>query len=273
MAGPLTGAFSLHGGEAGKGVTPEVIRQSLYTESINACGPAALLNCCRFGGEELRAAQRELLGGNDATKLRYVIDRYLKGRRSVVAQGQMRWGFHGVFAEDLAAACGDFLEEQNLGRPSSAFLDRREGERDEAFVRRVHAWMRQSVDDGFPPILSLRSFAVKTREEKQNQPHWEVMHHHFVVVRSVPGEVSDKASGFEVEVIDSASGEICGIHLHVEPNRQPFTVLRGNEVKGEWISGRPFLLVTAPRLTTLRPRNLEWSDRFLITANFLVGRF
>jgi hypothetical protein len=112
---------------------------------------------------------------------------------------------------------------------------------------------------------------VKRREENANEPIWEPGFHHFVVITGVRGEVP--TDGVELEVIDPWRGRRSVIYLHRDPHGQPFRALKGNLETGEWLDGKPFLQVLAPDIPSLRQRDLEWSERMIIVANFLVGRF
>ena len=250
-----------------------LVSQQLYPDSINGCAPASLLNALKFGDPKCVQSYRDILGQTDATKLRYIIDRYFRTRPSLVSKGEMRWGFHGVFVRDFEAAANDLLREKNLKPCRSEFLDRNEKETSGEHLSRIHHWMKKSLQSGFPPILSLRSFLVKRRQENNNDPKWEIGYHHFVLVHSLPEKLPQGASGFEAAAADPNGPRLGNIYIHLEPNGQPFSALKGNEIRGRWLSGRPFLLVAAPGMTSLRPANLEWSERFIVTVNFLTGRF
>ncbi|MDF1811079.1 MAG: hypothetical protein P1V20_02665 [Verrucomicrobiales bacterium] len=249
----------------------QIVNQNLYRDSTNACAPTALCNALKFGEPDLHSVFQSLRGNGDENKLRVLRDRYFRSRRSAIADDRFRWGFHGVYVADLAVSCNELLEEKNLDRCQSGYLDRIDGETDQAHISRIRSWMDSSLKAGFPPILSLRSFVVRSREERQREPRWEKVFHHFVVIHCVAENAG--GSGFEAGVIDSNGGKLSTIHIHQEANSQQFTVLKGNDLIGEWVSGRPFLLVTAPGMNALRPANLKWSERYIITANFLIGRF
>ena len=188
-------------------------------------------------------------------------------------KNQARIGFHGILVSDLAIGFSELLTEASQEKVDFEYLDRKEKESDPDYLKRIHKWMRRSVERGFPPVLSLRSFAVKTDEKNENKPAWRAMNHHFVAIRSVSTELKENAAGFEVGVIDSSSGKVSQVFIHLEPNNQPFRAMKGNEIEGEWLDGRPFLLVTAPHITVLTPKNLAWSDRHIVIANSLIGRF
>ena len=63
------------------------------------------------------------------------------------------------------------------------------------------------------------------------------------------------------------------LFVHREANGQLFMALRGTQDSGDWLTGLPFLQVLAPDVPSLRPQNLEWSERYLVTANYLIGDF
>ncbi|MDF1755038.1 MAG: hypothetical protein P1U89_19775 [Verrucomicrobiales bacterium] len=250
-----------------------IIDQHLYRDSPNACGPTALLNALKFGDQELQSIYQSLLGGRDDKRLRYVIDRYFRARPSSIAPSQKRSGIHGVYARDMALGCNELLAEYKLDTCQSDFLDRLDDESDAKHLERVHERMSRSIKNGFPPILSLRSFVVRRRTETKHEPRWEIAFQHFVVIHSVPEKLSEIATGFEATVLDSNGSRAGAIHIHPEANQQEFMALKGNDIRGRWMTGRPFLLVTAPGMTALRPANLSGSDRYIITANFLIGRY
>ncbi|HRQ88669.1 MAG TPA: hypothetical protein PLA50_07715, partial [Bacteroidia bacterium] len=103
------------------------------------------------------------------------------------------------------------------------------------------------------------------------EPAWEPAGNHIVLVVAIRGEPS--ATGFEVEAIDPWKAERTTLYFHREANGQTSTVLKGSEANGSWIAGHPFLQVLAPGVPTLRPANLEWHERYLVVANYLIGRF
>lgn len=246
-----------------------IVDQRLYRESENGCGPASLLNLLKFSSEEYRAAYRGLLGQGDETKMRLVIDRYFRNRRSQINRTQNRWGVHGVISEDLLAGLNELLEESEVEALRGSYLDRKEGESDEEMIERVHRILARSIERGVAPILSLRSFRVTAREDKD--PGWEANRHHNAVVIAVSPIRS--GLGFSAEVLDPWGGVKRNVFLHCEPSKQPFRALRGTEDSGKWLSGSPFLQAVAPRMSSLRPRDLEWSERLVVLANYAIGDF
>ncbi|MEM9018211.1 MAG: hypothetical protein AAGC68_14450, partial [Verrucomicrobiota bacterium] len=101
-------------------------------------------------------------------------------------------------------------------------------------------------------------------------PGWGTGRHHNVTLIGVPEETSD--AGFQVEAIDPWKGKEITLFLYRE-GMQAFRALKGVEPTGAWLRGMPFLLAVAPEVSSLIPGNLEWSDRLIVTANFLIGDF
>ena len=247
---------------------PGAIDQQDYPDSINACGPAAVLNLLRFSGQAHAEVFESLVGRDDGVKMRFFVDRYLRSRDSTVYPSAKRWGVHGVAAEDLLAGLNDLLEEGGREKLKGNYLDRRNDETEEAHLARVQRLLRASLDNGVTPILSLRSYLVREREEEAG---WETGVHHNVVVTRVPEGAS--SVGFEIEAIDPYGGRSVEIFIHREGNGQSFLALKGTLDEGNWLRGRPFLQVVAPDVPTVRPRDLEWSQRYIVVANYLIGEF
>ncbi len=253
------------------GSGPRPADQRDYPDSANGCAPATLLNFLQFAGPEHRPALQSLVGGTDGVRMRFLVDRYYRHRRSVADRSRMRWGVHGIGCEDFAAGIAELLADHGIAPPDSAYLDREEGESEAEHLSRIHGMMRRSLAAEVPPILNLRSFVVKRREQNGDEPRWETAIGHYVLVVAIAEAPS--ATGFEVEAIDPWKGRRSALYLHREANGRSFLALKGDEDTGEWLEGRPFLQVLAPGAPTLRPANLEWHDRYLVVANHLIGRF
>lgn len=254
-------------------VDPErIVDQRDHPDSINGCGPASILNLLELGGESYSSARNGVMGKSDAVRLRYLTEHLFENRRSAEMPGRMRWGPHGVVCRDFAAGLNELLAESDLPELRSAFLDREEGEVDAGFRERIRGWLETSLEHGTPPVLALRSQSAR-RGEKKKEPAWQVHRQHFVVIASVESEEESGSTGFRAMALEPNGGRLVELYLFNEPNGQPFRALRGSEDRGEWLGGRPFLQVLAPGVPSLRPANLEWSERFLVTAHFLMGDF
>jgi hypothetical protein len=252
---------------------PDAIRptdQRDYSDSRNGCGPATLLNLLRFGGDGFAPALASLVGGSDGVRMRYLVDRYFRNRPSTHRSGQSRWTVHGIGSEDFAVGTNELLSEHGIAPLASVSLHRKEGEGEAEHLERVRELLADSLERGVPPVLNLRSYLVKRRDENGGNPAWEAGVGHYVLAVSLLGEPS--GIGFLVEVIDPWQGRRTELQIHREANGQSFRAQRGTDEEEDWLDGRPFLQVLAPGVPSLRPVNLDWSDRFVVVANHLVGR-
>ncbi len=244
------------------------MNQRLYETPDIACGPASAINFLRFGTPPMRAAEAGLMGTDDGERLRYVIHRYFLGRKSVDVPGAKRLEFGGVTVNDLTAAIAEVFADHHLGTVRGRFLDRRLREKDGEFVHRVHGLLKDSLEQGRPVLVSLRSFVASYHEDHE-KILWDRGEHHYMVVTGVPAVLGEGERGFTFEFIDSDGAERRSGFVHAE-SRQPFSAFKGSTEEGEWLNGSPFLLVTAPTVGAVRPRDLEWSDRWLITLNYAI---
>lgn len=250
---------------------PEPVDQRDFSDSINGCTPATILNLLKFGPDGFKQVHEALVGGSDQVRMRYVVDRYFRGRSSVAYPGQARWGVHGIDCRDLVAGLNEMLRDHGQVELGSLYLDREDAESESDHLLRCHDLITDSLDNGVPPILSIRTFVVKMREDNGGNPAWEPGPHHYVLITGVAGKPS--AVGFELEIIDPWGGQRTMIYLHREPQGRSFRALKGTLDDGEWLDGRPFLQVLAPGVPSLRPKDLDWSERGVVVANFLTGRF
>ncbi len=254
---------------------PLIIDQHIYPDSNYACGPASIFNLLQFGPESYQKARLSLVGANKTTRFRFLIERYFRNQKSVVNSTAKRWNIYGVKSADLANGLNDLLKENKIPPLKASYLDKKDGESDALFLKRIHEWMSHSVSRGVPPILSLKSYMVRRRKENNFQPGWEAERHHYVVVTSLPKKLSDAppSRGFEAIVIDSNGAIQRPVFIHLESNAQAFRALKGDETDDQWLDGRPYLLVEASQIRAMRPADMKWSDRFIVVANFLIGDF
>jgi len=250
---------------------PTPADQRDYADSPNGCGPATLLNLLKLGGPEYAPVLKSLVGATDGVKMRYLVDRHFRHRPSSARPGDRRWSAHGIECVDLVEGFNELLADHHLAPLAATYLDRAEDESEADHLARVHRLIEDSLAAGTPPVLSLRSFLVKRREENGGEPHWETGFHHYVLLTALRGTPSP--AGFEIEAIDPWKARRTVLYLHREANGRAFRALKGNEDSGEWLKGQPFLQILAPEVPALRPANVEWSDRYLVIANHLIGRF
>tara|TARA_R110000850_G_scaffold6593_32_gene25533 strand:- start:413 stop:1234 length:822 start_codon:yes stop_codon:yes gene_type:complete len=248
-----------------------IVDQRDYSDSINGCGPASILNLLKFSKSGYQEIYHGLVGSNDGVRMRFVVDRYFRNRRSVVHPDQKRWGPHGIQTADLVTGLNELLADGGEPRLKGQYLDREEGESAGKHLARSHDMIVASLKNGVMPVLSLRSYVVRNQDEGAISPAWETSRHHNLVVTSVPRPPS--SAGFEVIALDPWMGRAVELYFHIEGNAQAFRALKGVSETGEWLSGEPFLQVVAPESSSLQPLDLKWSERFIVVANFLIGDF
>ncbi|MFT5471167.1 MAG: hypothetical protein ACI8UO_006300 [Verrucomicrobiales bacterium] len=243
----------------------ETVDQNIY--SSMACGPTSVLNAVKFGAPEV---YQKLLGADDETRLRFVIDRYFR-KPSVTRDNAKRFEeAGGVGHKDLAAAMRDLAEEHGLPKVQSAEVVRKEDEKEREFLFRVHHALRTSLRNGVLPIVALRS-QVSRQNPGTGEWKWEAMTDHFVVITSVPDRLHEGELGFAFEMIDPDGGYTSTSFIYTE-RRHEFAAFQGESVEGQWLGGSRFLLVTAPRVYNLvDEKKADWQSRILTTLSFFVG--
>lgn len=258
-------------GDDGRPDLEGIVNQQDYEDSINGCAPASILNCLKFSKPEFHAIYDSYEGSTDGAKIRWIVNKYFKARKSIVFPDRKRWGVHGIQDADLVTGFNELLADHELPALQATYLDRGKDETRAAHIARCHELMETSIQNGVLPILGIRSYVVRRRERNDMAPAWEIGTFHNVVVHSIVRPPS--YTGFEIAVLDPSRGHATTAYLFREPNRQDFSALKGIEENGDWIHGEPYLQILAPDLPTTRPQDLEWSDRIVIAATFLIGDF
>ncbi len=99
-----------------------------------------------------------LPGATDHDRARHIIKEY--GARPSEEYGDRKARYdekeHGIIFLDMRHLVNDLLRDHNLKPVRGNYLDRAEGLRHH--LERVHRLLAKSVDLGFPPIVSVRSF-------------------------------------------------------------------------------------------------------------------
>jgi hypothetical protein len=160
--------------------------------SGNACGPTALLNSFKFGNTSWQKAAAALPGSTDREKIIYWIRRYGK-QPSATLKGRNRWTRAGINGEDLLTAANEEAKAEFLPELSMQGLLDVEESRWEQALRRF-SWgkpastlkpgqqvllsrARKSLAQGFPPLLTLRRYALE-------DGRWVTHEGHFVTILS-----------------------------------------------------------------------------------------
>ncbi|MBK1826005.1 hypothetical protein [Haloferula rosea] len=165
----------------------------------NACGPAALLTSFRCGDESWTEVATAIPGSSDKAKLLYMI-RAHGLRPSTSLKDRKRWTREGVNVEDLNSIAGELsaLAAKPSPKLESLLLTGRESP--EKLVGRVHSRMRNSLKNGFPPVISLRRYVFRKGQ-------WQALQTHFVTIVRVPDRIPRRTSNFDFTYFDPWGGK------------------------------------------------------------------
>jgi len=172
----------------------------------NACGPAAMMNSFHAGTEKWRRVFRVMGGGNDKERMAWMI-RHVGMKSSNHLFARPRWSGRGVGVEDLRDMANELLEKAYLPslKADILFLDR--GETAERLLQRAHKRMRKSLAAGFPPVMSVRRYALRKDSGKKSQ--WTVIEGHFVTLTRMPCKLQRGERSFAVDYLDPWRGRHC----------------------------------------------------------------
>lgn len=183
--------------------------------SGNACGPAALLNAFRYGSEDWQRATRAITGETDKQRI-YTIIREYGMRPSKTITGRPRWSKKGVNLADLCDIGNEIKQAHFLPTLGHEVLFLTPRETQEKLLLRTQKRLDASLARGFPPIISLRRYAL--RAQKGKSPEWVVLDAHFVTVIAVPRKLDPGARSFSIRYIDPWGGKVAQ-GLVAIPNR------------------------------------------------------
>lgn len=200
IAGLLATASLLCAEETKVASDPAVVPANQLSVSGNACGPTALLNAFRFGNKDWQRVLETIPGKNDRERILGII-RHIGMRPSKHLPGRARWSRGGVSVADLK----DMANEMTLGKYLPQLNDEvffpKAGETPEKLLRRVHSRLETSLRKGFPPILSIRRYALRGKT-----PQWTLLDAHLVTVVAVPRRLDRQARSFDLSYIDPWGG-------------------------------------------------------------------
>jgi hypothetical protein len=183
--------------------------------SGNACGPAALLNGFRFGSEDWQRASNAISGETDKQRIHTIIREYgMRPSKSIT--GRPRWSRKGVNLADLCDIGNEIKQPHFLPTLCQEVLFRTPRESQEQLLLRAQRRFGTSLERGFPPVVSLRRYALRGQEGKAAE--WIVLDAHFITVTAVPRKLQAGARSFSVSYIDPWGGKIAQGSITI-PNR------------------------------------------------------
>lgn len=220
----------------------------------NACGPAALLNSSRFGSPAWRKLSETPSDLTDRDRIR-AIARGPAMRESSSLPGRARWSRAGINLTDLRDVANEMARPFFLPAISQETLFLKPGEKQQWHLSRVRTLLARSLDEGFPPILSLRRYAKRGGQ-------WTFVQGHFVTVTSVPGNITSTQTSFPVKFIDPWGGRF----------REGSISICGRPFLGKSASECPNLEAVFPDVT-VGNRQVRAGEESILVASGVLGRF
>lgn len=220
----------------------------------NACGPAALLNSSRFGSPAWGKLSETPPGLRDRERIR-AIARGPAMRESSSLPGRARWSRAGINLSDLRDVANEMALPLFLPPIGQQTLFLKPGESQEGHLRRVHSLLTRSLDEGFPPILSLRRYAKRGGQ-------WIFVQGHFVTITSVPGNIASTQTSFPVKFIDPWGGHF----------REGNISISGRSFLGKSAAENPNLEAVFPDVTVGK-RHVRAGEESILVASGVLGRF
>jgi hypothetical protein len=218
----------------------------------NACGPAALLNSSRFGSPAWRKLSETPPDLTDRERIR-AIARGPAMRESSSLPGRARWSRNGINLSDLRDVANEMARPHFLPPISQQTLFLKPGETQDAHLRRVRALLARSLDEGFPPILSVRRYAKRGGK-------WTSVQGHFVTITSVPGNPGQRS--FPVKFIDPWGGRF----------REGNISISGRPFLGKSAAENPNLEAVFPDVTVGKGL-VRAGEESVLVASGVLGRF
>lgn len=246
-----------------------IISQQLYSNT--ACAPTAILNALKFGNETLQSFYSQIEGNDAKQKLHSIIEQFGHKNSHVDAQKALFDKNVGMKADDILPFYNYILEHFNHEPVQGLYFDKLSGEATQTHLQRIHRLLLHSIKNGYPPVISLRSFAAQ-KDTNDNTFKWQGVSAHVIVITKIPASLEPFQKGFSFTFIDPDSATLSEGYLHIEEMRRFAAIKGSSETNFVWLDGSPFLLVTSPILN-LNSNQQEWYCRTLITLNYGVGRF
>ncbi len=220
----------------------------------NACGPAALLNSSRFGSPAWRKLSESPPNLTDLDRIR-AIARGPAMRESSSLPGRARWSRAGINLSDLRDVANEMARPLLLPPISQQTLFLKPAERQHWHLSRVRLMLARSLDEGFPPILSLRRYAKRGGE-------WTFIQGHFVTVTSVPENITSTQTSFPVKFIDPWGGRF----------REGNISITGRSFLGKSAAESPNLEAVFHDVT-VGIRQVRAGEESILVASGVLGRF
>ena len=171
----------------------------------NGCGPASLLNAFQYGSKKWQKVFNSVPGTNSNTRIRYVVAAW-GNKPSRHLKGTQRWKpKEGVNLLDLTDMANEMRLAHFLPKIKNEVLSQKTNESRSQFLQRIRTKLAKSLNNGLPPILSIRRYAYRYSKEV-GQKSWWPIRAHFIVVIEVPDALAKNATSFKIRYVDPYGG-------------------------------------------------------------------
>ncbi len=229
-----------------------------------ASGPCALLNALKFGGAAERASAAKIAGEDDPARVRTLIAEYGSKPSGKFPDRKRFEADRGCNDQELLEIALDACRSLDLKPVAGAWFDRGRNESSLDQLVRIHGLLRQSLDDGFPPIVLLGSNRAVNDPSDPNAWSWSRVDEQWACIVGLPEKLEPGALGFAVRFADSSTGQVQEAYFYAEQFHS-FSGRKGNDRASAWVMGRPYLLAVTPCLP-LGVQKAPWFARTTITV-------
>ncbi len=198
---------------------PAVPKVVTHSGRGNSCGPCALLNALKFGGAAERAAVAKIPGADDPARVRTLIVTYGNKPDDLRPERKRFEEVRGCTPLGLMEIANDLCRALDLKPVLATACPRANGEAPDHHVRRIYTWLKRSLDDGFPPIVSLSSWDATSDPSAQDGWAWKRAGGHDVCIVGLPEKLEPGALGFTFRFADSYSGKVASGYFYAEQYR------------------------------------------------------
>jgi len=235
----------------------------------NACGPACLLDAFYSADQRWHKSLRPYRSlKTDKERIQLVIRRHgLKPSRQF--RGQIRWNRNkGVNIADLGAMANEMRRGFSLEKLKFKVLFREEKETHQSLLKRVHQQFSESLEAGFPPIISIRRVANR-RLPRSGTRMWMTVQGHFVVITGIPKKLNKDDTFFFVTYHDPWTGR--ALMGKVRIPKEKFWATPPYQGKGKFYES-PTLIADFPS-SRIGIKKVKKGEKHALTLAGAVGAF
>jgi hypothetical protein len=229
---------------------------------MNDCAPVSALQSFRKGGSEMQHIYSMLPGSNFDDKCTLAVKRWGK-LPSALVPDRSRF-FQGMQLRDVAAFCNDILREHGTTSVCFHNANRDVVESEDLCIVRIHNWLKESIDKGFPALATVALLRAELNEVGE-LGDWKSVTGHAFAISKVPETLRKNQLGFAFEFLGPDDIVFDG-YLSFEHLRKYPDSFQGKRWEYNYIS-------VFSRQLHLRQQNIEPHVRTVVLLTELCGRF